>query len=212
MGRTGPRPKLVGPPIEPVMRRALTSMLLAVGLVLLAPAAAAAAPAETGRYYVVGPPVDGQREYLYAIALRILGNGNRFHEIVTLNEGPVPARRRHLHRRASLAPLPVEAPPVPLTAAEIEQPAMPRAVSRRRRRAVWPGRSVRDGGSAGPSPEFDRPQDLLRQERLHLRYVTLRDDRPTSVSSPPRRRCCRHAAAGRLDRGRPARTRRGCRR
>ncbi|MFE0588388.1 hypothetical protein [Micromonospora echinospora] len=70
------------------MCRALASVLLAVGLLLLAPApAAGAAPAETGRYYVVGPPVDGQREYLYAIALRTLGNGNRFREIVTLNEG-----------------------------------------------------------------------------------------------------------------------------
>ncbi|WP_229403246.1 hypothetical protein [Micromonospora okii] len=48
-----------------------------------------AAPAETGRYYVVGPPVDGQREYLYAIALRTLGNGNRYREIVQLNAGRV---------------------------------------------------------------------------------------------------------------------------
>ncbi|WP_285790465.1 hypothetical protein [Micromonospora sp. NBRC 101691] len=70
------------------MCRALASVLLAVGLLLLAPApAAGAAPAETGRYYVVGPPVDGQREYLYAIALRTLGNGNRFREIVALNDG-----------------------------------------------------------------------------------------------------------------------------
>ncbi|MFJ6197318.1 hypothetical protein [Micromonospora sp. NPDC092111] len=69
------------------MRRALAAVLLA-GMALLVPAGPArAAPAETGRYYVVGPPVDGQREYLYAIALRTLGNGNRFREIVQLNEG-----------------------------------------------------------------------------------------------------------------------------
>ncbi|MFJ8688727.1 hypothetical protein [Micromonospora wenchangensis] len=89
------------------MRRAFVTVLLA-GIVLLVtaqPAQAAqpagvaqpvaavrqvrAVPAETGRYYVVGPPVDGQREYLYAIALRTLGNGNRFREIVELNVGRV---------------------------------------------------------------------------------------------------------------------------
>ncbi|MFY1622396.1 hypothetical protein ACN268_04255 [Micromonospora sp. WMMD735] len=89
------------------MRRAFVTVLLA-GIALLVaaqPAQAAqpvgvarppgavrpvsAVPAETGRYYVVGPPVDGQREYLYAIALRTLGNGNRFREIVDLNVGRV---------------------------------------------------------------------------------------------------------------------------
>ncbi|MEV6709785.1 hypothetical protein [Micromonospora wenchangensis] len=86
------------------MRRAFVTVLLA-GIALLVaaqPAQAAgvarpagavrpvsAVPAETGRYYVVGPPVDGQREYLYAIALRTLGNGNRFREIVELNVGRV---------------------------------------------------------------------------------------------------------------------------
>ncbi|MBX7265046.1 hypothetical protein KIF24_02555 [Micromonospora sp. Llam7] len=63
-------------------------LLLAVLSVPLVPAAAAsAAPEETGRYYVVGPPVDGQREYLYSIALVTLGNGNRFREIIDLNRG-----------------------------------------------------------------------------------------------------------------------------
>ncbi|WP_428964152.1 hypothetical protein [Micromonospora fluostatini] len=77
-----------------VMRRALAPVLLLVGVVLVgavvlatATPVRAAPAAETGRYYVVGPPVDGQREYLYAIALRTLGNGNRFREIVQLNEG-----------------------------------------------------------------------------------------------------------------------------
>lgn len=65
-------------------------MVLLVGIALVVPAGpAGAVPAETGRYYVVGPPVDGQREYLYAIALRTLGNGNRFREIVDLNAGRV---------------------------------------------------------------------------------------------------------------------------
>ncbi|MBQ1049921.1 hypothetical protein KBX50_15790 [Micromonospora sp. C51] len=62
--------------------------LLAVLLVPLGPAGpATAAPEETGRYYVVGPPVNGQREYLYSIALVTLGNGNRFREIIDLNRG-----------------------------------------------------------------------------------------------------------------------------
>ncbi|MBW4700831.1 hypothetical protein [Micromonospora sp. RL09-050-HVF-A] len=69
------------------MRRAFVTVLL-VGIVLVVAAGPVrAVPAETGRYYVVGPPVDGQREYLYAIALRTLGNGNRFREIVELNAG-----------------------------------------------------------------------------------------------------------------------------
>ncbi|WP_157517516.1 hypothetical protein [Micromonospora rifamycinica] len=71
------------------MRRAFVMVLL-VGIALVVPAGpVGAVPAETGRYYVVGPPVDGQREYLYAIALRTLGNGNRFREIVDLNVGRV---------------------------------------------------------------------------------------------------------------------------
>ncbi|QLQ36446.1 hypothetical protein [Micromonospora robiginosa] len=69
------------------MRRAVQAVLVLVGIWLAPGAPAHAAPAETGRYYVVGPPVDGQREYLYAIALRTLGNGNRYREIVDLNTG-----------------------------------------------------------------------------------------------------------------------------
>ncbi|GIJ25008.1 hypothetical protein Vqi01_01700 [Micromonospora qiuiae] len=64
-------------------------LLLAILLAPLVPVtpAAAAVPEETGKYYVVGPPVDGQREYLYNIALLTLGNGNRFREIIDLNRG-----------------------------------------------------------------------------------------------------------------------------
>jgi hypothetical protein len=47
----------------------------------------AAGPVASGKYYVVGQPVNGQREYLYAIALKTLGNGNRYREIVELNRG-----------------------------------------------------------------------------------------------------------------------------
>ncbi|WP_432990733.1 LysM peptidoglycan-binding domain-containing protein [Dactylosporangium sp. CA-233914] len=38
------------------------------------------------KYYVVGQPVDGQRESLYAIAAKTLGNGNRHPEIFSLNK------------------------------------------------------------------------------------------------------------------------------
>ena len=69
------------------MRWAVLAVLVLVGIWLVPTGPAHAAPAETGRYYVVGPPVDGQREYLYAIALRTLGNGNRYREIVDLNTG-----------------------------------------------------------------------------------------------------------------------------
>ncbi|MEU6019841.1 hypothetical protein [Micromonospora sp. NPDC047134] len=65
------------------------SLLLTVLLVPLAGGTpvTAAPPDETGKYYVVGPPVNGQRDYLYSIALRTLGNGNRFREIIELNRG-----------------------------------------------------------------------------------------------------------------------------
>ncbi|MEV6693472.1 hypothetical protein AB0M35_18570 [Micromonospora sp. NPDC051196] len=65
------------------------SLLLTVLFVPLAAGTpvTAAAPEETGKYYVVGPPVNGQRDYLYSIALRTLGNGNRFREIIELNRG-----------------------------------------------------------------------------------------------------------------------------
>ncbi|WP_091055285.1 hypothetical protein [Micromonospora humi] len=69
------------------MRWAVQAVLVLVGIWLVPGVPVQAAPAETGRYYVVGPPVDGQREYLYAIALRTLGNGNRYREIVELNTG-----------------------------------------------------------------------------------------------------------------------------
>ncbi|WP_326550865.1 hypothetical protein [Micromonospora sp. NBC_01813] len=78
-------------------RSRLVLVVQAVVLLLLAAPAAAApsdgpipprnVPAETGKYYVAGPPVDGQREFLYAIAAKTLGDGNRYREIFTLNEG-----------------------------------------------------------------------------------------------------------------------------
>jgi hypothetical protein len=43
-------------------------------------------PDGMSKYYVVGPPTNGQREYLYQIAVRTLGDGNRYREIFELNK------------------------------------------------------------------------------------------------------------------------------
>lgn len=79
---------------------AVTVTALAVpGVAVAAPADGTipprSVPAETGKYYVVGPPVDGQREFLFAIAVKTLGDGTRYHEIFALNEGrPQPDGRQ----------------------------------------------------------------------------------------------------------------------
>ncbi|MEV7986824.1 hypothetical protein [Micromonospora sp. NPDC085948] len=94
-----------------------------------APASTLRAPEETGKYYVVGPPVDGQREYLFAIAAKTLGNGNRSREIFALNEGRLqPDGRR-------------------LTDATIVQPGWILALPRDAR-----GPGVRTGALPAPTP------------------------------------------------------------
>ncbi|WP_410813449.1 hypothetical protein [Micromonospora sp. 067-2] len=70
----------------------LVGVVFAVLLVLIpalsAQAYAAPAPsAATQRFYVVGAPVDGQREFLFAIAAQCLGDGKRYREIFDLNRG-----------------------------------------------------------------------------------------------------------------------------
>ncbi|MFY1635496.1 hypothetical protein ACN27F_19850 [Solwaraspora sp. WMMB335] len=88
-----------------IVTRCGTLVLIAHCAVVFAGAAAAApadgtipprnVPTETGKYYVVGPPVDGQREYLFAIAVKTLGDGGRYREIFALNEGrPQPDGRQ----------------------------------------------------------------------------------------------------------------------
>ncbi|MGW5580523.1 hypothetical protein [Micromonospora chokoriensis] len=53
-----------------------------------APAHMAPAPsAAAEKFYVVGAPVDGQREFLFAIAAQTLGDGKRYREIFDLNRG-----------------------------------------------------------------------------------------------------------------------------
>lgn len=57
------------------------------------PAATAGVVTSPGssRYYQVGPPQGGQRDYLYQIAVRTLGDGNRYREIFELNRGRLQA-------------------------------------------------------------------------------------------------------------------------
>jgi hypothetical protein len=70
-------------------RFAARAMVLVLAfLAVCVPAGAIlAAPGETGKYYVVGPPVNGRREYLFAIAAETLGDGKRYREIFALNDG-----------------------------------------------------------------------------------------------------------------------------
>ncbi|MFI7609288.1 hypothetical protein ACIBTV_29830 [Micromonospora sp. NPDC049366] len=70
-----------------------------------APTASVAADAGQTRYYVVAAPRDGQREYLYQIAVQTLGDGNRYREIFELNRGrPQPDGGRLTDPLAALQP------------------------------------------------------------------------------------------------------------
>ena len=66
---------------------------IAAACLVVAPAMAEPSPQPTRasgadqRYYVVGQPMDGQREYLYDIAVKTVGDGNRYREIFELNRG-----------------------------------------------------------------------------------------------------------------------------
>jgi hypothetical protein len=63
--------------------------------VLPSPAPSPGAGPETVKYYVVGPPKEGQREFLFEIAAKTLGDGLRYLEIFELNLGrPQPDGRR----------------------------------------------------------------------------------------------------------------------
>ncbi|MFC0530938.1 hypothetical protein [Phytohabitans kaempferiae] len=85
-------------PTQHVLVMVVKCVVVLLGAVLLGAAPAAAAPTdepvpprtevtETGKYYVVGPAVNGQREFLFAIAAKTLGDGRRYREIFDLNEG-----------------------------------------------------------------------------------------------------------------------------
>jgi hypothetical protein len=70
------------------LRFAVGWLLIVLGaLVALSAARPAAAEPGTDRYYVVGSPANGQREYLFQIAAQTLGDGNRHQEIFDLNKG-----------------------------------------------------------------------------------------------------------------------------
>ena len=73
------------------------------------PTATATATASTSagvatKYYVVGQPASGQREYLFAIAAKTLGDGKRYLEIFKLNEGRVQPDGLRLEDPAVLEP------------------------------------------------------------------------------------------------------------
>jgi hypothetical protein len=56
------------------------------------------------KYYVVGSPVDGQREFLFDIAARTLGDGYRYQEIFELNLGRVQPDGKRLLNPAVIEP------------------------------------------------------------------------------------------------------------
>jgi hypothetical protein len=75
-----------------IRRMRSVRLLVVLGIALLfvqglAPLPASGGPASPSpvRYWVVGEPQDGQREYLYRIAMQTLGDGNRYPEILALN-------------------------------------------------------------------------------------------------------------------------------
>src|SRR4051794_33728125 len=68
-------------------RRGLVAAVLGGLLALLVHPIAASA--DTVKYYLVGTPLNGQREYLYEIAAKTLGGGKRAQEIFELNKDRV---------------------------------------------------------------------------------------------------------------------------
>ncbi|PRY31534.1 ricin-type beta-trefoil lectin domain protein [Pseudosporangium ferrugineum] len=71
-----------------MVRRLLLALAFAALAVLAAPAPAGAAPsAAPVKFYVVRDSFDGQPEYLFEIAERFLGSGDRNDEIFQLNKG-----------------------------------------------------------------------------------------------------------------------------
>lgn len=105
--RPGPRRRAreLSGKVHTLRRKVPGFVLCAVLLSAPVPASAAdrsvmdlmAAPASTGpvKYYIVGPPVNGQPEFLFAIAAATLGDGNRLQEIFDLNQGRL---QPHGHR------------------------------------------------------------------------------------------------------------------
>nr|BFF21557.1 hypothetical protein GCM10025730_50780 [Promicromonospora thailandica] len=73
----------------PAVAAAVVAVCVAVALATAGPDAARAASGDAERvtYYVVQPGPEGEQEYLFQIAQRLLGDGNRYEEIFALNEG-----------------------------------------------------------------------------------------------------------------------------
>jgi hypothetical protein len=75
---------LIGPGLAPLPASAAPAGPASAGPASAGPAPAAPSPGPE-RYWIVGEPKAGQREYLYEIAMRTLGDGNRHQEILDLN-------------------------------------------------------------------------------------------------------------------------------
>ncbi|MDG4800287.1 hypothetical protein [Micromonospora sp. WMMD980] len=166
------------------MRWAVQAVLVLVGLWLAPAGPAHAAPAETGRYYVVGPPVDGQREYLYAIALRTLGNGNRYREIVELNTGRAQPDGETFTDGLSLNPGWVLVLPRDAKGQGVRVGPLPRI---RARSAPPAPRSVPPSTPAAPPPSSAAPP---RSSAAPSRVPPSAPARPPAtrgVAAPPRR-------------------------
>jgi hypothetical protein len=56
------------------------------------------------KYYIVPPPHNGHKEYLFEIAAKTLGNGNRYKEIFNLNKGRLQPGGARLENPAVIAP------------------------------------------------------------------------------------------------------------
>ena len=121
------------------------------------PAAAAPAPASTGRYYVVAQPKNGQPEFLYEIAAKTLGNGNRYTEIFDLNKDRIQPDGGRLTDPMVLSPGWILTLPADAKGAGVRTgppPALPARLS--------PSTSERPTASADVSPApIGRPVILL---------------------------------------------------
>ncbi len=96
----GPTASIRGTFVDSVVVKLRTTLIAMIALAGIATfglavadqaqaAGSSATPAPTASvpYYVVQSSLDGQPEFLYEIAQRFLGDGNRFNEIFTLNKG-----------------------------------------------------------------------------------------------------------------------------
>jgi hypothetical protein len=95
------------------------------------PVVAATPPATTElvKFYIVGDPGNGQREYLFQIAVKTLGNGHRYLEIFTLNKGRLQPDGQRMVDPAVINPGWILRLPSDATGPGVQQGAMPYVAS-----------------------------------------------------------------------------------